>query len=49
MAEDIRISVDRPRFRHPIASPRASRFAVLRDAALPLAILGFALLVFIAV
>ncbi|WP_439542263.1 hypothetical protein [Hyphomicrobium sp.] len=49
MAEDIRISVDTSRFRRPIASQRASRFAILRDAALPLAILGFALLVFVAV
>jgi hypothetical protein len=49
MAEDIRISVDTARFRRPIASQRTSRFALLRDAALPLVILGVALLVYIAV
>lgn len=49
MAEDIRISVDTARFRRPIASQRASRLAILKEAALPLSILGFALLVFISV
>jgi hypothetical protein len=48
MAEDIRISVDTARFRRSVASQRTSRFVLLRDA-LPLVILGFALLVYVAV
>jgi len=48
MAEDIRISVDTSHLRDPNTDPRANRFTVLKDAALPIAILGFALLVFVA-
>jgi hypothetical protein len=49
MAEDIRISVDTARFRRPTARGQRARFSLLREAALPLIILGLALVIFVAV